>query len=59
MINRFKNKKQLKKVRITYQILWNLALIIMIVVVLGIAFAGGLGAGYFASLVKRRAHSLL
>jgi len=51
-INRFKNKQTAKKARITYQIFWNLALLFMILIVLGVAFAGGLGAGYFASLVK-------
>src|SRR3954451_18933170 len=52
IINLFVNKKAAKKVRITYQIVWNLALLFMIVGLLGAAFAGGLGAGYFASLVK-------
>ncbi|MCQ6274410.1 penicillin-binding protein [Bacillus sp. V3B] len=52
ILNIFTNKKAAKNVRITYQILWNLALLFMIVIVLGAAFAGGLGAGYFASLVK-------
>ena len=51
-IKRFKNNQTAKKIRITYQILWNLALIFMILIILGIGFAGGLGAGYFASLVK-------
>ncbi|WP_071393818.1 transglycosylase domain-containing protein [Bacillus tuaregi] len=51
-INLLKDKQTIKKARITYQVLWNLALIFMIVVVLGVFFAGGLGAGYFASLVK-------
>ncbi len=49
---RFKNNQTAKKIRITYQILWNLALIFMILIILGIGFAGGLGAGYFASLVR-------
>jgi penicillin-binding protein len=52
IINLFANKKAAKKVRITYQIVWNLALLFMIVGLLGVSFAGGLGAGYFASLVK-------
>ena len=52
MINGLKKKDFIKKVRITYQIFWNLALITIIVLVLGTAFAGGVGAGYFASLVK-------
>src|SRR3954454_24032912 len=51
-IKRFKSNQTAKKIRITYQILWNLALIFMILIILGIGFTGGLGAGYFASLVK-------
>ncbi len=51
-IHKFKDRQTVKKIRITYQILWNLALIFMIVIILGIGFAGGLGAGYFASLVN-------
>jgi len=47
-----KDKQTAKKARITYQVLWNLALIFIIITVLGVSFAGGLGAGYFASLVK-------
>ena len=50
MINGLKKKQFIKKARITYQIFWNLALIFIIVLVLGTAFAGGVGAGYFASL---------
>lgn len=38
--------------RITYQVVWNLFLIVIIVGIIGLAFAGGVGAGYFASLVK-------
>ncbi|MFZ0446090.1 MAG: biosynthetic peptidoglycan transglycosylase, partial [Bacillus sp. (in: firmicutes)] len=52
MIDGLKKKQVIKKARITYQIFWNLALITIIVLVLGTAFAGGVGAGYFASLVK-------
>ncbi|PLT31516.1 transglycosylase domain-containing protein [Peribacillus deserti] len=37
---------------ITYQVIWNLLLIFIITAVLGVSFAGGVGAGYFASLVK-------
>ncbi|WP_034645486.1 transglycosylase domain-containing protein [Bacillus methanolicus] len=46
------NKKTIKGARITYQVVWNLFLIFLIVIVLGSAFSGGVGAGYFASLVK-------
>lgn len=48
----FTNKKTKKGASITYQVIWNLALIFLVVVILGGAFAGGVGAGYFASLVK-------
>ncbi|WP_394235582.1 transglycosylase domain-containing protein [Niallia oryzisoli] len=50
--NLLKDKQTVKKIRITYQVVWNLALIFIIVLVLGLSFGGGLGAGYFASLVK-------
>lgn len=48
----FTNKKTVKGASITYQVVWNLTLLFIILVVLGGAFAGGVGAGYFASLVK-------
>lgn len=48
----FTNKKFVRSASITYQVIWNLALIFIILIVLGGAFAGGVGAGYFASLVK-------
>ncbi len=41
-----------KTSRITYDVVWNIVLFFIIVGVVGIFFAGGLGAGYFASLVK-------
>ncbi|RSK48237.1 penicillin-binding protein [Bacillus canaveralius] len=46
------DRKTVKGARITYQVFWNLLLIFLIILVLGGAFAGGVGAGYFASLVK-------
>jgi penicillin-binding protein 1B len=46
------NKKTVKGARITYQVLWNLFLLLLTVVILGGAFVAGAGAGYFASLVK-------
>lgn len=46
------NRKAKKGASITYQVVWNLLLLIMITVILGGAFAGAAGAGYFASLVK-------
>jgi penicillin-binding protein 1B len=46
------NKKTVKSARITYQVVWNLILVFITVVILGGTFATGVGAGYFASLVK-------
>ncbi|MEH7442497.1 transglycosylase domain-containing protein [Bacillus sp. JJ1122] len=48
----FTNKKTVKGARITYSVIWNMVLLLIIVIVLGTGFAGGVGAGYFASLVK-------
>ncbi|QDP40889.1 transglycosylase domain-containing protein [Radiobacillus deserti] len=41
-----------KSSRITYDVVWNIILFFLIVGVIGAFFAGGIGAGYFASLVK-------
>src|SRR5690625_4237610 len=38
--------------RITYDIIWNVILFFIIFVGLSLVFAGAVGAGYFASLVK-------
>ncbi|HEY2421950.1 MAG TPA: biosynthetic peptidoglycan transglycosylase, partial [Neobacillus sp.] len=51
-LNLLTNKKTVKNARITYKVVWNLLLLFLIVVLLGGAFATGVGAGYFASLVK-------
>ncbi len=48
----FVNKKTKKSASITYQVTWNLILLFIILIVLGGSFAGGMGAGYFAALVK-------
>lgn len=40
-----------RKIGITYQVLWNLLLITLIIGLLSAMFAGGAAAGYFASLV--------
>lgn len=48
----FTNKKINRKARITGKVIWNLALIFFVLIILGGAFAGGVGAGYFAYLVK-------
>ncbi|TGB04040.1 transglycosylase domain-containing protein [Halobacillus salinus] len=41
-----------KNTRITYDVVWNIILFFIIIGVIGLFFAGGVGAGYFASLVK-------
>ncbi|UOQ46133.1 penicillin-binding protein [Halobacillus salinarum] len=41
-----------KGTRITYDVVWNILLFFIIFGVIGLFFAGGVGAGYFASLVK-------
>ncbi|UJL45088.1 penicillin-binding protein [Virgibacillus sp. NKC19-16] len=38
--------------RITYDVFWNVVLFFLVIGVIGLFFAGGIGAGYFASLVK-------
>lgn len=52
MFNLITHKKTVKGARITYSVVWNLFLLILTVVILGGSFAAGVGAGYFASLVK-------
>lgn len=41
-----------KSSRVTYDVFWNVILFFLIISVIGVFFAGGVGAGYFASLVK-------
>ena len=48
----FNNKNTIKYSRITYHVFWNLALLFIIILAAGFSFAGGVGAGYFAALVK-------
>ncbi len=48
----FVNKYTKKGFNVTYLVVWNLLLIFFIIGVIGVGFAGGAGAGYFASLVK-------
>src|SRR5690625_2834352 len=38
--------------RITYDVIWNVILFFLVIGFIGLFFAGGIGAGYFASLVK-------
>ncbi|MBP1915349.1 transglycosylase domain-containing protein [Lederbergia galactosidilytica] len=45
-------KSILRGARLTYGVTWNLLLLFIIVFIIGGAFAGGIGLGYFASLVK-------
>ncbi|WP_066258182.1 transglycosylase domain-containing protein [Neobacillus drentensis] len=52
VLNIFTHKKTVKRARITYQVVWNLFLLVLTVGILGGSFATGVGAGYFASLVK-------
>lgn len=46
------HKKTVKSARITYHVIWNLFLIFLAVLILVGSFGAGVGAGYFASLVK-------
>lgn len=46
------SSKQMRRIRITGGVIWNLTLIFLICFVTGIVFVGAIGAGYFASLVK-------
>ena len=45
-------KRIFKGMRISYEVVWNLFLIFIFILCIGGVFAGGIGAGYFASLVK-------
>ncbi len=47
------NRGQIQKTsRITYDVVWNIVLFFIIIGSMTVIFAGGVGAGYFASLVK-------
>ncbi|RAK21219.1 penicillin-binding protein [Anoxybacillus vitaminiphilus] len=50
--NNLSLQKTLRKLRITYDVIWNLFLVFTIVLICGLFFGFGVGAGYFASLVK-------
>lgn len=52
LLNLITHKKTVKSARITYGVFWNLLLLFLTVLILGGSFATGVGAGYFASLVK-------
>lgn len=49
----FRDKQTIRTSSIVYQVVWNVFLIVLILGIIGGAFAGGVGAGYFASLVKK------
>ncbi|MFX3673150.1 MAG: transglycosylase domain-containing protein [Paenisporosarcina sp.] len=51
--NRWTRAKWAKGLRITSGVIWNLALLLLIVLFTGFVFAGSVGAGYFASLVDQ------
>ncbi|PAV30134.1 penicillin-binding protein [Virgibacillus profundi] len=48
----WKTGKVQRSSRITYDVFWNVILFFLVVGFIGAFFAGGMGAGYFASLVK-------
>lgn len=48
----WKNGKIQRSSRLTYDVTWNIILFFIVIGVVGLFFAGGVGAGYFASLVK-------
>ncbi|WP_066370098.1 transglycosylase domain-containing protein [Neobacillus fumarioli] len=52
LYNFITNQKTVKTARITYLVTWNLFLLVIMTVLIGSAFVFGIGAGYFASLVK-------
>jgi penicillin-binding protein len=46
------SKKTVKVFSVSYKVIWNLFLVFLVIGLIGAFFAGGVGAGYFASLVK-------
>jgi len=51
-LDQLAEKTGMKYFRITSSVIWNLFLIFILFVVMGLVFIGSIGAGYFASLVK-------
>src|SRR5690625_4255597 len=51
-VSLWKRGKIQRTSRITYDVVWNIILFFIIVGAITVMFAGGAGAGYFASLVK-------
>ncbi|MBN3556454.1 penicillin-binding protein [Fictibacillus nanhaiensis] len=59
-VHLLKEKGIIRTARITYNVTWNMFLIVTVLLILGGVFAAGVGAGFFASLVKDepvRAHT--
>ncbi|WP_409302207.1 transglycosylase domain-containing protein [Peribacillus sp. SCS-155] len=52
LLNMLQSKAARRYIRITYGVIWNLTLLLLIIGVLAFSFAGGVGAGYFAAMVK-------
>ena len=52
IVNFFKSGNFQKSMRITYDVVWNIVLFFLVIGLFGAIFLGGVGAGYFASLVK-------
>lgn len=46
------SQKTIKHTRIASKVIWNLFILFIVIGLMGVFFAGGVGAGYFASLVK-------
>ncbi|MET0786692.1 MAG: transglycosylase domain-containing protein [Paenisporosarcina sp.] len=52
-LNKWTQANWAKGLRITSSVLWNLALLFLIVIITSVVFVGSVGAGYFASLVDQ------
>ncbi|TDQ39090.1 transglycosylase domain-containing protein [Aureibacillus halotolerans] len=52
ILKNVKTQRILASTRITYKVGWNLLLLFFMTCIVVFAFAGGVGAGYFAALVK-------
>lgn len=48
----FSLQKTLRRLYITYEIAWNVFLVLLVLFICAVCFSLGVGAGYFASLVK-------
>ena len=47
----------MKKLRISGSVTWNLFLLFLVFALVGTVFVGSVGAGYFASLVKKNRYA--